>query len=331
MLHAAVLLAAAVQGAHAQNGPWLPRLQLDNDAYNFWIHPAHRTDEEYSNGVVASLDALYAPWWGRFVDGGRAQGCGLQADADGKCLKTSISIAQRIYTPNLFRPPFSYPEWENERPYAGILYVGASAYVISNRRQRQVDLALGVTGEPALGQTAQRIAHWINKRYTTRATGWETQVGFQPVVQAGWRESLLALRVATAGRGWLDLVPFAGVTLGTAHTSADAGARIRVGYNVSHPWDPRLWKGREPLEFFVTAGARGEYVAREFSLDGSFMESDGRHVERIPSVREFEVGAGLRMHRLRLEWSATTRSREYSTGPTRHVYSTMAAAWEFVP
>lgn len=308
---------------------WLPRLRLDNDAYNFWVHPGHRTDEEYSNGVVASLEALHAPWWGRRFGGGRP-GCGEDTSTTGRCLTTLVSLGQNIYTPNLNRPPYSYPGWEQERPYAGWLYLSGAARTVSPRALRQLDLSLGVTGRPALGQTAQSIAHWITRKYTTEATGWETQVGFVPGVQVGWRQSLLALRAASGAAGWLDLAPTLGVTAGTIRTGADAGLRLRVGYNLSHPWDPRAWRGRGPVELFASAGARTEYVARDVSLDGAFGENE-RHVERVPGVREYDVGVGVRLRRVRFDWIATTRSREYLTGPSRHVYSTMAAAWEFVP
>lgn len=308
---------------------WLPRLRLDNDAYNFWVHPGHRTDEEYSNGVVASLEALHAPWWGRRFGGGRP-GCGEDTTSAGRCLTTIVSIGQNIYTPNLNRPPYSYPDWERERPYAGWLYLTGTARTVSPRALRQVDVSLGVTGQPALGQTAQSIAHWINRKYTTEATGWETQVGFVPGVQLGWRQTLLALRAASGTAGWIDLAPTVGVTAGTIRTSADAGLRIRAGYNMSHPWDPRAWRGRGPLELYATAAARAEHVAREVSLDGAFGDNE-RHVDRVPGVREFDVGLGVRLRRIRFDWMATTRSREYTTGPSRHVYSTMSAAWEFVP
>lgn len=308
---------------------WFPRLRLDNDAYNYWIHPAHRSDEQYSNGVVASLEALHGSWWGRHL-GGHRPGCGQDTTTTGSCLTTQLFLGQSIYTPDLERPPFSYPGWKAERPYAAWLYVGAAGRRLSPRRMRQVDVAIGVTGRPALGEPAQRLAHFLVRTYTTKAYGWETQVGFQPGVQLGWRESVLATRIASGTMGWLDLAPSVGVNVGTIRTSADAGARLRLGYNVSHPWDPRAWRGRGQLELFVTAAARGEYVGRDFSLDGTLVNSE-RHVARATTVREFDIGVGVRLHRLRLDWGATTRSREYTTGPARHVYSTMAVAWEFVP
>lgn len=306
---------------------WLPRLRLDNDAYNFWIHPGHRTDEEYTNGVVASLETLGGSFWGsRF--GGGAPACGADTASTGRCLTTTVSLGQDMYTPNLLTPPFSSPDWENERPYAAWLWLGVTGRSLSRRSARVVDVQLGVTGKPALGQASQRVAHWIVQKYTRHATGWETQVGFQPGVQVGYTHSLLAARGFVGSKAVIDLVPSASVAAGTVKSAADAGARLRLGYNLSHPLDPRATRRRSPIEFFVSASGRRAWVAHDFSLDGSLLDRD-RRVDRVPGVREYAFGTGVRVHHVRLDWEATTRTRQYATGPLHHVWSTMTATWEF--
>lgn len=307
---------------------WLPRLRLDNDAYNFWMMPGRRTDEEYTNGVVAAVETLHGPWWGGSL-GGKARGCGIAVAEDHACLTTSLFIGQDMYTPNLDRPPYSYPGWMYERPYAAWLYVGGEGRRVSRRALRTYSLSLGVTGAPALGKLAQSIAHQISARYTTKATGWETQVGAEPGVVLGVRQSLLALRWAPHGIGILDLSPTVGGALGNIRTSADVGGKVRVGVNLSHPWDPRAWRGRPPWEFQVSAAGRREFVAHDFSLDGTFFRAAERHVTRVPTVSEYEFGTAVRLQRLTVGWRAVTRSREYTTGPTRHVYSQMYSGIEF--
>jgi hypothetical protein len=313
--------------SHVRVSPWLPRVRLDNDAYNFWTHPAERTDEEYTNGVEFSFETLRGTAWGRHLGGGAAD-CGADTSRTGRCLTTTVAIGQDMYTPNLLRAPHTIPDWEDERPYAGWLYVSGTGRSLSRRSMRAAHLALGVTGKPALGQVSQTVAHWINAKYTTRATGWETQVGFQPGVQLAYQHAILAARGTVGSKAFLDVVPTMSAVAGTVRTSADAGARLRLGYNLSHPWDPRAWPGRSPLEYFVTVAGRAEYVARDFSLDGSLLD-DARHVERVPEVREYSAGIGVRVRRLRFHWEASTRSRQYRTGPPHHTFSTMSASWEF--
>lgn len=327
---------AVTEPASAKTAPvrsttqWLPRVRLDNDAYNFWIRPGKRSDEEYTNGVTLAIAALRAPFWGRRLGGG-APGCADGGAPRGPCLSTELSIAHEMYTPDLDHPPFSYPGWRDERPYAALLYVGAEGRRHSARALRTYTLNLGVTGPPALGRFTQSIAHTLAARYTTKAEGWETQVGFEPAVLVGMRQSVLAARWAPGGHGVFDVAPSVGASLGNVRTSADVGARVRVGANLSHPWDPRAWRGRPAWEFQVNAAGRREYVARDFSLDGASFRSGERHVERVASVKEYEVGTAIRLHRLSVGYRAITRSREYTTGPSRHVFSQMYTAMEFHP
>ena len=325
LIGAAFALAAAP--LPAQERGWLPRLRLDNDAYNFWIAPGHRTDEEYTNGVVASLETLGAPWWGKRLGGGNPS-CADSQEVRGTCLTTAISLTQDIYTPNLHRPPFSSDTWENERPYAAWLSLGAEGRRVSPRALRTMSLALGVTGKPSLGETMQQLAHHISAGWTVEAHGWETQVGFQPGVVAGYRHTVLAARAVAGGRGVFDLAPYAGVSVGNILTNAEVGGRARFGVNLSHPWDPRSWRRRAPWEFWLSAGGRLEHVAYNFSLDGT-LSNPARRVKRIAGVSEYEFGGGVRIRRLSLGYRAVTRSREYVTGPARFTWSSMTAGLEF--
>jgi hypothetical protein len=199
---------------------------------------------------------------------------------------------------------------------------------VSRRTASEYTVTTGVTGDPALGKLSQRIAHHITAGYTTPATGWETQVGTQAGLQLATRQRWLVARAAPGGKGVFDLISDFGGSVGTIRTAADAGATMRLGYNVSHPWDPRAWRGRSPLEFFVATSGRVEGVAYDFSLDGTLRNPD-RRVARVGRVNEYEVGTGLRMHRFTVGWRAVTRSREYQSGPGRHTFSSMYSVWEF--
>ncbi|MFN8570709.1 MAG: lipid A deacylase LpxR family protein [Gemmatimonadaceae bacterium] len=305
----------------AAQSRWLPELRLDNDAYNFWIHPAHRPDEQYTNGVRATLSSNSAPWWGRRF-AASIPDCAPDLGRR-SCRLTSITLGQDIYTPKLDRAPYTVPDWEQERPYFGWLYLEERAQVASDRWLRTTTGTFGVSGPPSLGHVMQSLFHHINRKYTRQANGWETQVGFEPGLMLGHRVDALVLRLGPTQSPVLDLTSGAGATLGNVHTGGDAGSTMRVGLHLDHPWrpfagSPSLWSA------YLLGGGRLEYVARDMSLDGTLLRS-GRHVDRVPAVREYQFGAGLRLHRLRLEYRAVTRSQEYETGPGHHTYSTMSA------
>lgn len=324
-LAATILVSSFPRPAHAQ---WAFRARLDNDAYTFWQHPARRTDEEYSNGVRLSAESYRVPGWARRLSRGPVS-CEPRAGSRLTCVSHELTIGQDMYTPKLTRAPYMVEDWESERPYAAWLFVGSTARFARPHTRDEVELAAGVTGKPALGQLAQRMAHTINERYTREAHGWETQVGFEPGVMARYRRTWLARAAAPRGMG-AELQPFAGGALGNILTNAEAGVNVRLGFALSHPWHVPSWERRAPMEFYLLGGLRQEYVARNFSLDGNLVGRD-RAVRRSAAVGEHSVGFGLRMGRVSLAWRAVTRGREYETGPKHHSVGVMQGSVEVQP
>jgi len=297
---------------------WRPSLRLDNDVYNYWQRHTKRPDEEYTNGVHASLEANTAPWWGRHFAPGVGD-CRSAAVAD-RCRSTRVTLGQDLYTPRLDRAPKTVENWELERPYFAWLFLSGTARVSSRRTLHATSLALGVTGSPAGGALAQDIAHRIG--FNEKATGWETQIGFEPGVIVGYQRQDLVVR-SELGRDFaFDASPLVGVALGNVRTNAVAGATMRFGKHLSHPWHMPAWQGRAPSEWWLSAGAHAEYVARDMSLDGTLVHPM-RRVERVPGVSEYQLAAGLRVRGVTLEYRAVTRSREYRSGPGHHTYSSM--------
>lgn len=316
---AALLLAASLSvamPARAQT-PWMPRLQLDNDFYNFWRWHTRRPDEEYTNGLRATLVSHGGSWWGRRFAPGAADCAGA---APGRpCRATSVTIGQDIYTPDLDRAPFQVDGWERERPYHAWLFVAQAAELLAPDSRRTATLALGVTGPPALGEAAQGLAHRVG--FADRATGWETQVGFEPGVMAEYRQAVLAARAARQdGQGpGADLVPEIAMSIGNVRTHAEVGGTVRVGWGLSHPWYVPAWRERARFEWWLSAGGRLSWVVRDMSLDGTWRHP-ARRVDRVPGVAQYEFGAGARAGMLSVAYRATTRSREYRTGPLHHAW-----------
>lgn len=313
------------QSGHIQP-PWRMSVRADNDAFNFWRPITERPDKEYTNGDLVAFEVASAPLWGKRLASRRAPCTGLERPG-ARCLMTSFSLGQDMYTPAPSREPRIVPDWRDDRPYAAWLYVTAAAQVMSERALRTVSLSLGVTGPAAFGEFAQRTAHQLTGVYSRAPVGWDTQIGFEPGVVLAARESRrLAARTAS-GRAVLDLVPHVGASLGNVLTEGEAGFRVRLGLDLSNPWWTSEWRSRAPFELYLVGGARGEAVARNITLDGNTLGAD-RRVDRVPLVGEYQVGIGGRYRGLVAEWRAVTRSREYTTGPTAHAYSTLFAAFE---
>jgi hypothetical protein len=315
MTNAGALLAPVPAGAQST---WRPSLRLDNDVYNFWQRHTRRPDEEYTNGVHVSLESHSAPWWGHRFARGLAD-C-RSAGASEPCRSTQVTLGQDLYTPKLNRTPYAVERWELERPYFAWLFLRGSARVSSVKSLRATSLSIGVTGPPAGGALAQAVAHRIG--FNEQASGWETQVGFEPGLLVEYSRQDLLARGSIGESFGADLAPVMAVTLGNVRSSAAAGATARFGRNLSHPWHPAAWRGRALSEWWVAAGARAEYVARDMSLDGTLV-NPSRRVERVPGVSQYEFSGGFRVHAVMLEFRAVTRSREYRSGPGHHTYSSM--------
>ena len=310
----------APNGASAQ-ATWRPQLRLDNDVYNFWQRHTQRPDEEYTNGVHASLESLSAPWWGRRFASRTADCAGATETAS--CRSTVVTLGQDLYTPHLDRTPYAVEQWELERPYFAWLFLRGTARVSSPRTLHSTSLSLGVTGPPAAGELAQEVAHRIG--FNEQASGWETQIGFEPGAIISYSRSELMVRRGTPRGLAFDLAPEFSLSLGNIVTRAEAGARARFGRNLSHPWHPGLWRGRPASEWWISAGARADYVARDMSLDGTW-RNPARRVDRMSDVYQYEFGAGVRVNSVAVEYRAVTRSREYRTGPGHHTYSSMVVS-----
>jgi hypothetical protein len=315
---AAAAAALAIHPGRASAQSWTARLQLDNDVYNFWQRHTRRPDEEYTNGVRATLESWGAPWWGAWLARGIRDCAGARGPEP--CRSTEITLGQDLFTPHLDRAPYLVDDWELERPYFAWLYLNAAARITSERTLQRFGLSLGVTGPPAGGEVAQGIAHRIG--FNERATGWETQIGFEPGLVAEYRQAWFAGRVGGTRGLAADLAPEISANVGNVRSRVSAGGSGRLGWNLSHPWHAGAWPHRARMEWWILAGGRAEFVARDMSLDGT-LRRPSRHVERVSGVKQYEFGLGARYADVTLAWVAVTRSREYRTGPAHHTFSTM--------
>lgn len=277
----------------------------ENDAYNFWIPFAIRPDQEYTNGMELAAELEGAPLWGRLLRGRTP--CG--ADSAGACLSTRVRFGQKIFNP---RTQFVRP---GQRPYAGWLYLGAAAAVERPLVRRSADVEIGVTGPPSQGEWVQATVHDIAG--FRPVPGWRDQLRTEPGIVLRYGEEHLIADVRPGGVPVADVVPFWGATAGNVVTGAHGGVRLRAGYGVPAPWGRTPRRG--PVALYAVAGVRAELVLRDLFLDGNTFR-DGPRVKRIPTVGQLEVGGGVRLGPVGLEYRAITRTPSYRTEPTGHQY-----------
>jgi len=217
-----------------------------------------------------------------------------------------LFFGQSIYTPKVITNPAPQPL---DHPWTAFLYAGfvaQQAHRDANQhtdRLDTVEIDIGVVGPLAQGQLVQTDFH---KSCCTDSIprGWRNQLPTEPAFMATF------LRKWRPYEGnFVDVVPHAGVTLGTMMTLARVGGIVRIGYHLSgfgpdsiEPGGAMLQSNRRKLsldqpwdgiEAYLFAGVDQRLVAYNLSLDGTVFH-DSPHVNRRPHVYDFQTGAVVR-------------------------------------
>jgi hypothetical protein len=300
---------AAPIGAAISQSPRTLTVRADNDAFDFWMLPWNRPDEEYTSGVHITLDGGDAPRWARKRLSGLAP-CIVGVRA---CRTASMEIGQDIYTPSVDRSTLRAPA--GSRPNGGWLYLSQTARSLAENHASDVTFALGTTGPPSLAHFTQRLAHQAAPAYN-RPTDWTNEIGFEPGVIAKL-ERRQRLVLSDEGFG-ADVIPRASVNLGNVLTNAEAGFQLRIGRNLPHPWLPVA----EHTSLSLVLGGFAQAVARNIFLDGNSFR-DGPRVGHEPFIGGGEIGIELRYKRFTAGYRAVSESRAWSGGPSWHPWSSL--------
>jgi len=300
--------------ARAQS-PQTLSLRVDNDAFDFWMMPYNRPDEEYTSGVRITYTGGRAPWWSRLLmgDGGA---CVYRAQS---CQSSRAELGQDIYTPSAStNNPEPAP---GSRANAGWLFLSQTARSLDASRSDELSVTLGVTGPPSLAHATQSLFHSIAP-YFNRPTDWSRQIRFEPGAIIGYEQRRrLAFYAGPVG---FDLLPSVSLKAGNVETSAGAGLQMRLGANLPHPWLPQS----VPFSMTLMAGVSGRGVLRDIFLDGNTIRPDYR-VGHEAGVGAGEVGIELRVRALTVGYRVVDETRSYAAGPQWHPWASMVAGVTF--
>jgi lipid A 3-O-deacylase len=310
--HGAAIAQSAPGPLHV---PHTLSLRTDNDAFDFWMLPWNRPDDEYTSGVHITYEGGDAPWWARSF----LRGDGACTSLSRSCRSARAELGQDIYTRDATISDTMVID--RSRPSAGWLYLSQSARSLRENRSDELTLTLGVTGPPSLARFTQRIAHNAAPSFN-RPTDWSREVEFEPGVIVRYEQRRRAS--ADIGAFGADIVPRVGASIGNVLTAAEVGLELRSGWRLPHPWLPET--GVASLAF--VAGITGQAVARNLFLDGNTFQR-GTHVGHEPFVGSGELGLELRYHALRIAYRAVSDTRAYASGPKWHPWASMVAGITF--
>ncbi len=230
--------------------------------------------------------------------------------------RLSRALSQSLFTPRNTQTP--NPSL-TDRPYAGVL--GLTASVIHNTGDAQTVLALfgGTVGPDAGGKTIQNGFHKIIG--DTPNQGWNTQIKNEPVFdiffERTWRVPLGSYQSVS-----FDVLPSATAGFGLLRNYLQAGAVFRLGQGLDSDYGvarirPGLtgtdaFTATRPFAWYVFAGADGQAVGTDVTLTGNNFATS-RHVAGKWDVGEFEGGAAVIYHGVRVTYSQTWQTQEFRT------------------
>ena len=244
-------------------------------------------------------------------------------------------VGQNLYTPRDISIADNQPL---DRPWAAWLYVGSVVQRVRGNRLDTVELDLGVVGPAALGR--QVHSGWHSLIGVQQPKGWSNQIPNELAFLVSY------LQKRRYGNEHIQVVPHAGLTLGTVMTLARAGGSVRIGNRLSGFGPDSIEPGGAMLqptraqerrinstccEWYVFAGADYRLVARNIFLDGSTFR-DSPSVDRRTAVHDYSTGAAFRYGPLNLSVTRILRSEEFSSalgGGGKQSFYSLNAGWQF--
>lgn len=246
-----------------------------------------------------------------------------------------FSIGQNLYTPKNIGIAENQPF---DRPWAAWLYVGSVVQRVLGNRLDTVELDIGMVGPAALGKQVQ--SGWHGLIGAAQPKGWSNQIPNEPAFMAAY------LQKRRFGTSTIQIVPHAGITVGTVLTLARVGGIVRVGSRMTGFGPDSIEPGGAMLqttraqerqitntccEWYVFVGGDYRLVARNIFLDGP-MFRDGPNVNRRNAVHDLTAGFAFHYRQLNLSLTHIRRSEEFTTpmgGGGRQAFYSLNVGWQF--
>lgn len=248
---------AAANSAVERERGWGVAGYWDNDGGI--IKPNAGEDNQYTNGLGFTF--TYQPDWAADLADAIPLGEGMNEAGVG------LVGGQFMFTPDDLTASSIL---EDDRPYAGYAFAGLYLDRASETTQDRFRVELGTIGEASL---AEGLQEWIHEWYGgDEPEGWGNQVEDPVTIQTyatrKWKLELAPVEVGERQIG-VELIPQAGVALGTVHRHIEAAATLRAGFNLPGDFGP----GRLSDPASATGDLRGGWYGYVFGRAG------GRAVE----------------------------------------------------
>jgi lipid A 3-O-deacylase len=332
-----VPLMADAQGGQVKNRG-LINIQIDNDIFA-------NTDRDYSNGLkltwvspdlaATRADSLLPGWLYTLGKMSPFLRSGSQK-------RVSIFFGQNIYTPSDIEESGLI---EDDRPYAGLAYLGVGIHSRDIRAMETVELELGIAGPHSFAEQAQKFVHGLFN--FTHPNGWDHQLHDELALEALFEHKWKLLHSgARRGIGY-DLFSHLGAGLGNVYIGSGAGVEARFGLNLPDDFGtfhfsannrggiasasgkqemPLSPQSRFGIHFIL--GVAGEAVLRDIFLDGNTFGSS-HSVEKKNLIANAVAGITVTSSRFRISYEYVYSTKRFKTQKREQIYGQINLSFSY--
>lgn len=293
------------------------------------------TDRNYTQGLRLSLTSL--PVLDSEMDGvARFVSKKLLRAKPGEELRKEIAIGQSIFTPEDRLATEPLPD---QHPYAGWLYLEASAFLLRPERAifDTLTVQAGIVGPAAGGEWVQNNFHSLIG--DDELLGWDNQLENEPGIAISFNRKHRILLVGDDSGGLnLDFIPSYGATVGNIRTQANIGGLFRLGWGLRETFGPprvrpalggtAVFESDAKFSGYLFLGTEGRAVAQNIFLDGNTWR-ESLSVDKKPLVADFQLGLVFQYEDWLLSWSMVARTEEFKTQTERQRFGAISIVRRF--
>lgn len=235
-------------------------LSIDNDG-------VFGVDQNYTNGLFLSYTSgAIAPNW-------LTQPLSLSIWGAPSLDKWEFTLGHKMWTPSDIELTTPQP---NERPYAGYLHTEFNYISLNPQQSQRFNLTLGMTGDSALSEEAQKIVHGITK--SDDPNGWAYQVEDQFVGSIGYRSHFNWWRYGALFNTEWELSNVSEINVGNFRSDISTGVMWRWGSDLAGSFGSANISAENPFSagmigasdrgWFFFSGIEGRYRFNDVTIEG---------------------------------------------------------------
>lgn len=326
--------------------PGSAKVYWDNDGA--LQDPTDSYDRHYTNGFAVVLD--HQPTWAQDLADVMPLSDRFERRHGKAKTGAGYQLTQLIFTPNNLSATAPIL---TDQSYGGILY-GGVFWQRQGQYERREDLAVldhfefnvGIVGEDSL---AEDIQDWVHSSFQgDDPLGWDNQLANEVTAQfhfrRKWRKDLGSIESSLLGDLEMQVIPQAGVALGTVYRHGEAAVTFRIGQKLPDDFGPGRVNDLQSAtgdpykhtgwSWYAFGRAGGRAVQHDMFIDGSDFETSIVSVDSEPLVGELQGGfaVGYRPnanHRFDFSWGLTFTTDTFDApGATgTESYGTFVFSW----